>query len=84
VSVALPYKFWDALYLLLLHQLGVGAVIHHVRSKNRGGERAVNLLGVDMAQFPVENEVVASSAHVHSRLLAEKYKGEDITVLSPH
>ena len=68
-------------HLLLLHQLRVRTVIHHVLAKDWGRERTVNLLRIDILQLPVQNEIVALGAQTHSRLLAQKNEGEDLAVL---
>jgi hypothetical protein len=68
-------------YLLLLHELGVGAIVDHILAEHGGGERVVDLLGVDILQLAVENEVVALGSQTDGGLLAQKDKGEDIAVL---
>lgn len=68
-------------YLLLLHQLRVGAVVHDILAKDRGRELAVDLLGVDVLELAVEDEVVAGCVEAHGHLLAEEDEGEDIAVL---
>lgn len=68
-------------YLLLLHELGVGAVVDDILAEHRGGERVVDLLSVDVLQLAIEDEVVALGAQADGGLLAEKNEGEDIAVL---
>ena len=41
----------------------------------------VDLLGVDVLQLAVENEVVAFGAQADSGLLAQEHESENITVL---
>lgn len=48
--------------LLLLHELGIGAIVDNVATENRGGERRVDFFGVDIAQLAIENELVALGA----------------------
>lgn len=69
-------------HLLLLHQLGVGAVIDDISSEDGSGQDTVNLLGVDILELAVENKVVSSRAHSHGRLLAEQDKGKHVAILS--
>jgi hypothetical protein len=68
-------------YLLLLHQLGVGAIIYNVGTEDRCSQLAIDLLGVDILQFPVQDELIAFGAEVHGSLLTQEYEGEDFTVL---
>jgi hypothetical protein len=69
-------------YLLLLHELGVGAVVDDVATKDGSGEDGVNLLGIDVLELAVEDEVVASGTNGNGRLLAEEDESEDIAELS--
>jgi len=68
-------------YLLLLHQLGVGAVVDDISAEHGGRQDSVDLFGVDVLQLAVEDEVVSGGAHGNGRFLAEENKGKDITVL---
>lgn len=68
-------------HLLLLHELGVGAVVDNILTKDRSGKNSVNFLGADVFELAVENEVVSGRAYSDSGLAAEEDKGEDITVL---
>lgn len=68
-------------YLLLLHQLGVRAVVDDVLAKHRGSQNVVNLLGVDVLELAIEDEVIAGQAYCDGRLLSEEDKGEYIAVL---
>lgn len=68
-------------YLLLLHELRVGAVVDNSGTENWGGEFCVDLLGVHVLEFAIKDELVASSSQVYGRLLSEKDKGEDIAIL---
>ncbi len=70
-------------YLLLLHQLRVGAVVDNILAKDRGGERAVDLLGIDILDLAVEDEVVALCVQTDSHLATQEDKGEDIAILLP-
>lgn len=69
-------------HLLLLHQLGVGAVVDDIASEDGGGQDGVNLLSVDILELSVEDEVVSSGAYSHGGLLAEENKGENVAILS--
>jgi len=70
-------------HLFLLHELRVGAVVHDILAKDRCAERGVDLLGVDVLDLSVEDEVVAGGVEAHSHLAAEEDKGEDIAILLP-
>ena len=69
------------MYLLLLHELGVGAVVDDILAEDGGGERVVDLLSVDILQLAVEDKVVALGSQADGGLLAQQDKGEDIAVL---
>ena len=69
-------------YLLLLHELGVGAIVDDILAKDRSGEDGVDLLGADVLELSVENEVVSGRAKSNSGFLSEEDKGEDIAVLA--
>jgi len=68
-------------HLFLLHELRVGAVVDDILAKDRCAERGVDLLGVDVLDLSVEDEVVAGGVEAHSHLAAEEDKGEDIAIL---
>jgi hypothetical protein len=68
-------------YLLLLHQLGVGAVVDNILPKDGGSQHIVDQLGIYIAQLPIEDELIALSAQIHRCLLPKEDKREDITVL---
>jgi len=69
-------------YLLLLHELGVGAIVDDILAKDRSGEDGVDLLSADVLELSVENEVVSGRAKSNSGFLSEEDKGEDIAVLA--
>lgn len=48
--------------LLLLHELGIGAIVDNVATENGGGERRVHFFGVDIAQLAIENELISLGA----------------------
>lgn len=56
--------------LLLLHELGVGAVVDNIGTEDGSGEGAVDFFGVDILELAVEDEVVALSTETDSCLLA--------------
>lgn len=68
-------------HLLLLHQFGVGAVVYDILAKDRSSERAVNLLGVDILELAVENEVIALGVQTDSHLATQEDEGEHIAIL---
>src|SRR5690606_8972227 len=53
----------NAKYLLLLHELRVGAVVDHIPSEDRGGQASVDFFGVDVLELAVEDEVVSRRSH---------------------
>jgi hypothetical protein len=64
-----------AAHLLLLHELGVWAVIDDILAKHRSGEDGVNFLGIDIADLAVQDEFVASGADASSCFPAEEDEG---------
>jgi hypothetical protein len=68
-------------HLLLLHQLGVGAIVDNILAKDGCGQHSVDLLGIDILQLPIEDELIALSAQIHRRLLPQEDKCENITIL---
>jgi hypothetical protein len=68
-------------HLLLLHELGVGAVVDNILAEDGSGENGVNLLSADVLELSVENKVVSGGAHSNGGFLAEEDKGEDIAEL---
>ena len=70
-------------HLLLLHELGVGAIVDDILAKDGGGERAVDLLRVDVLDLSVEDEVVALGVEADSHLATEENESEHIAVLLP-
>lgn len=68
-------------YLLLLHELGVWAVVDYICAKDWRCQRRVDLLSVDVLELAVQNEVVSFSAQTNSRLLAQQDECEDIAIL---
>ena len=70
-------------HLLLLHQLGVGAVVYNILAKDRSGEGAVDLLGVDILDLSVEDKVVACGVEANGHLATKEDEGEDIAILHP-
>lgn len=70
-------------YLLLLHELGVGAVVYNIRPEDGRGQFAIDLFGIDVFQFSVENELIAIRSEIDGSLLAQENKSEDVTVLAP-
>jgi len=67
--------------LLLLHQLGVGAVIHDILPKDRHCERLIDLLGVHILDLCVKNELVALCTQTDGGLLPKQNERKHIAVL---
>lgn len=68
-------------YLLLLHELRVGAVIDDVTAKNGCGQDGVDLLCVHVAQLAVQDEIVALGTETDSHFLSKEDKGENVAML---
>jgi hypothetical protein len=68
-------------HLLLLHELRVGAVVDDILAKDRCAERGVDLLGVDVLDLSVEDEIVAGGIEADSHLTTEEDEGKDIAIL---
>jgi len=71
-------------HLLLLHELPVWAVVHDVMTKDGGGERSVNLLGVHILELAVQDEIIALCSEKDGGFLAQEDEGEDIPVLEEY
>ena len=68
-------------YLLLFHELRIGAIVDDITSEHGSGQRSIDLLGVDVLELAVQNEIIARGADRDGGLLAEKNEGEDVTKL---
>ena len=68
-------------YLLLLHKLGVGAVVDNIAAKDGRSEVGVDFLSVDILELAVEDKVVSGGANSDSGLLSEEDKGKNISIL---
>jgi hypothetical protein len=68
-------------YLLLFHQLRIRTIVDNILAENWCGKGAVNILGVDMAEFAIQDELVALGANIDSSFLAEQDKGENVAIL---
>lgn len=69
------------MYLLLLHELRVGTIIHDILAKHGRGERAVNLLRIHIFKLAIQNEIVSLGSKADRGLLSEEYEGKNIAVL---
>ena len=70
-------------YLLLLHELRVGAVVDDILAKDRCAEWGVDLLGIDILDLSVEDKVVACGVEANGHLATKEDEGEDIAILPP-
>lgn len=68
-------------YLLLLHELGVRAVIYDVPTEDWRRKRGIDFFGTDILELAVQDEVIAFGAQVNRGLFAEKDEGEDVAIL---
>ena len=46
-------------HLLLLHKLGVGAVVNNVFSENRSTKCVVDVFGTNITELAIENEIIS-------------------------
>lgn len=69
------------IYLFLFNELGVWAVVHDIRPKDRRGQLAIDLLSIDILQLPIENELIPIRSEIHSGLLPQEDECEDIPML---
>lgn len=53
---------WKHTYLLLLHEFGVGAVVHHISPENRGRQNGIYLLRIHIAKLAIEDEIVTGGS----------------------
>lgn len=67
--------------LLLLHELGVGAVVDNILSEDGGRQNSVDVLGAYVFMLAVQNEVITCGAKVYCRLLSKEDESEDIAKL---
>lgn len=58
------------IYLLLLHEFGVGTVVDNIRSEDGCCKLAVDFFGVDVLQLSIEDKLIAFNAEVDSCFLA--------------
>lgn len=75
------HRLLSSANLLLLHKLGVGAIVDDILAENRGSKDGVNLFGVDIANLAVQDEIVALGADVDGGLLSEEDEGEAVAIL---
>lgn len=66
---------------LLLHELGIWAIVDDVLAKDRSGQNAVDLLRIDVLLLSIQDKLVALGADVYGGLLAEEDEGENFAVL---
>lgn len=71
----------DVPYLFLLHQFRVGTIIHHAGPEHRCRQRAVDLLGIDVAQFAIEYELVPPRPQTDRRSLPQQDKRKNVAIL---
>lgn len=67
---------------LLLHKLGVGAIVYDIATKDGDREGTVDLFGVGVLESAVEDKVVAFDSEAADYLAAKEDKGEDVSVLN--
>jgi hypothetical protein len=67
----LIFRYLEYPYLLLFHQLRIRAVVDNILAKDGGGKGTVDLLGVNMAELAIEDELVALCANIDCGFLAE-------------
>ena len=67
-------------YLLLLHQFRVGTIVDNISSKDRRCKHRIDLLGIDVLVFAVQDELIAISSQVDGRLLSQQNERETIAI----
>ena len=58
-------------HLLLLHELRIRAIVNNISTKDWGSQDSVDLLGIDILELSVEDEVVTGWTHRNSRFFPE-------------
>lgn len=66
---------------LLLHELGIWAIVDDVLAKDRSSQNAVDFLRIDVLLLSVQDKLVALGADVYGGLFAEEDEGENFAVL---
>lgn len=67
--------------LLLLHQLRIGAIVHHILAEDRSRQGRINLLCIDVFELSIQYELIALRSEADGGLFAEKNKGEYVAIL---
>ena len=73
-----------ATHLLLFHELCVRAVVDNILSEDRRGQDGVDVLGRDVLELAVQDEVITIGSNIDGGLPAEENEGEDVAILSTH
>ena len=69
-------------YLLLLHELCVGAIIDNIAAKDGSGQDSIDFFSVNIFELAVKNKVVSGRSNGDSSSLSEQDKCKDIAVLN--
>ena len=69
------------MYLLLLHQFGIGTVVHDILAEYRRRKRRVHLLRIHILQFAVQDELIALCSQAYRSFLAQQDKRKHVSVL---
>lgn len=68
-------------HLLLLHQLGIGAVVYHISTENRSSQWAVDFFCRYILPFAIQNEIVSLCSKNHGSASAKENEGKGIAIL---
>lgn len=68
-------------YLLLFHELGVGAVVDDVATEDGGSQDSIDFFGIDILELAVQDKLVARGTNSDSGLFTKEDKGENIAKL---
>ena len=74
-------KNFGCWYLFLLHELGIRHIIDHTFAKARRGEDGIYLLGIDVLEFPIQNELITLGSQIDGDFSAEENECEDVPIL---
>lgn len=68
-------------YLLLLHELGVRAIVDNIAAEDGSSQDGVDFFSVDILKLAVEDKVVAGGSNSDGGSLSEENKCENVAML---
>lgn len=72
--------YWQT-YLFLLHEFRVRYIVRDVFAEDGGGHAGVDVFGVDVFGFAVQDESIPLGTEIDGHFSTEEDEGEDIAVL---